>query len=98
MAIRDGEYLNHGQPVAGYLADALDELLRTEHLALGRTSPSGHQQVCVTQAGQSRYADASAPRRCSSPVARWWNAAPPVTRSPSLTRSSPGTRHEGEQP
>lgn len=57
VAIRDGEYLNHGQPVAGYLAAALDELLRTGHLALGRATPSGHQQVCVTRAGQARYAE-----------------------------------------
>ncbi|MGH3905787.1 MAG: hypothetical protein ACRDTE_16620 [Pseudonocardiaceae bacterium] len=57
VAIRDGEYLNQGQPVADYLAAALDELIRTEHLALGRATPSGHQQVCVTRAGQARYAE-----------------------------------------
>lgn len=50
-------YLNHGRPVADYLADALDELVRTEHLALGPPGPAGQQQVCFTHAGQARYAE-----------------------------------------
>lgn len=49
-------YLNHGRPVAGYLADALDGLIHTEHLALGQPSPSGQRQVRVTHTGQARYA------------------------------------------
>ncbi|MGH3796700.1 MAG: hypothetical protein ACRDSP_17635 [Pseudonocardiaceae bacterium] len=53
----DGHYLNHGRPVAGYVADALDELIRTELLALARPDPAGVQQVCVTHAGQIRYAE-----------------------------------------
>ncbi|MGH8575108.1 MAG: hypothetical protein ACREX8_21440 [Gammaproteobacteria bacterium] len=52
-----GRYFNHGQPVAEYLATALEELIRTEHLALGRATPSGQQQVCVTRTGQARYAE-----------------------------------------
>lgn len=50
-----GRFFNHGQSVADYLAAALDDLLRTEHLALGKATPSGQQQVCVTHAGQVRY-------------------------------------------
>ncbi|MGH3902988.1 MAG: hypothetical protein ACRDTE_02125 [Pseudonocardiaceae bacterium] len=53
----DGNYLNQGRPVAGYLAEAIDELIRSERLALGRATPSGQQQVCVTYAGQVRYAE-----------------------------------------
>ncbi|MFN2495136.1 MAG: hypothetical protein ABR608_04410 [Pseudonocardiaceae bacterium] len=52
-----GGYLHYGQPLADYLGAALDELLRTEHLALGRPTPSRQQQVCVTHAGQVRYAE-----------------------------------------
>ncbi|MGH4017145.1 MAG: hypothetical protein ACRDSL_25110 [Pseudonocardiaceae bacterium] len=50
-----GHFFNHGRPVADYLAVALGELIRTEYLALGRATPSGQQQVCVTHAGQARY-------------------------------------------
>lgn len=53
----DGHYLNRGRAVAGYVADALDELIRTELLALARPDPIGAQQVCVTRAGQIRYAE-----------------------------------------
>ena len=56
----DGDYLNHGRPVADYLAVVLDELIRTELLALGRSTPSGQQQVCVTHAGQVRYTELNA--------------------------------------
>lgn len=49
-------YLNHGRPVASYLADVLDGLISAGFLALGQPSPSGEQQVCVTHIGQSRYA------------------------------------------
>lgn len=49
-------YLNFGSPVAGYLADALDRLVRTELLILGSPSPSGQRQIRVTHAGQARYA------------------------------------------
>lgn len=52
-----GLFFNHGQPVADYLAATFDELIRTEHLALARPTPSGQQQVCVTHAGQLRYAE-----------------------------------------
>ena len=55
-----GHFFRHGQPVAEYLADALVELLRTEHLALGRPDLNGQQQVCVTRAGQARYAELNA--------------------------------------
>ena len=50
-----GSYLNCGRPVAGYLADALDRLIRAEFLTLGRPSPIGQQQVRVTHTGQIRY-------------------------------------------
>ncbi len=53
----NGGYLNHGRPVAGYLADALDVLVRTGHLALGPSSPTGQHQVCVTHTGQARYGE-----------------------------------------
>ena len=53
----DGRFLNHGQPVAGYLADAIEELIRTGHLALGRPDPIGIQQVSVTHSGQVRFAE-----------------------------------------
>lgn len=56
----DNDYLNHGRPVTDYLADALDELIRSELLALGRPTPSGQQQVCVTHAGQIRYTELNA--------------------------------------
>ncbi|MGH3908204.1 MAG: hypothetical protein ACRDTE_29085, partial [Pseudonocardiaceae bacterium] len=57
MTKLDGNYLNHGQPVAHYLADALDQLIHTELLALARPDPAGAQQVCITHAGQIRYAE-----------------------------------------
>lgn len=53
----NGTYLNHGQQVAAYLADALDELIRAELLALARPDPIGAQQVCVTHTGQARYTE-----------------------------------------
>ncbi|MGH3911703.1 MAG: hypothetical protein ACRDRM_12840 [Pseudonocardiaceae bacterium] len=53
----EGCFYNHGRSVADYLAATLDELIRTEYLALGRPTPSGQQQVCVTKAGQARYAE-----------------------------------------
>lgn len=53
----DGHYLNHGRPVAGYLAEAIEELIRAELLALARPDPVGVQRVCVTRAGQVRYAE-----------------------------------------
>ncbi len=46
-----------GQPVADHLAATLDALIRTTHLALGRATPGGYQHVCVTHAGQVRYAE-----------------------------------------
>ena len=52
----DGRFYNHGRPVADYLATALYELIRTERLALGQPTPTGQQQVCITRAGQARYA------------------------------------------
>ncbi|MGH3904310.1 MAG: hypothetical protein ACRDTE_08985 [Pseudonocardiaceae bacterium] len=53
----DGNYLNHGRPVADYLAATLDQLIRAELLALARPDPAGAQQVCVTHSGQIRYAE-----------------------------------------
>jgi hypothetical protein len=53
----DGHYLNHGRPVAGYLAEAIEELIRAELLVLARPDPIGVQRVCVTHAGQVRYAE-----------------------------------------
>ncbi len=58
-------YLNHGRPVAGYLADALETLIRTEQLALGAPSPSGQRQVRVTHAGQARFAQLCNTQRSS---------------------------------
>lgn len=58
----DGHCLNHGRPVANYVAGALDELIRNELLSLGRSTPSGQQQVCVTHAQQIRYATLNANR------------------------------------
>ncbi|MFN2496732.1 MAG: hypothetical protein ABR608_12615 [Pseudonocardiaceae bacterium] len=52
-----GSFFNQGQPVADFFAVALDELLRTEHAALGTPTPTGQQQVCVTHTGQARYAE-----------------------------------------
>lgn len=59
-----GDYLNHGRPVASYLADVLDGLISAGLLALGQPSPSG-QQVCVTHTGQNRYARLCTPPRPS---------------------------------
>lgn len=52
-----GRFFNQGQPVDDYLALTLAELIRTGYLALGATVPSEQQQVCVTHAGQVRYAE-----------------------------------------
>ena len=52
----DGRFFNRGQQVADYLAAAVDELIRTELLTLGRPDPIGAQQVCFTYAAQARYA------------------------------------------
>ena len=41
ITIRDGVFVNRAQLVAEYLAVALAELIRTEHLALGRPDPTG---------------------------------------------------------
>lgn len=59
----DHGYLNYGRPVAGYLADVLDRLVRTECLVLGQPSPSGQRQIRVTNAGQARYAVLSRAQR-----------------------------------
>lgn len=42
MSRLPGNYLNFGRPIAGYLADALDELVHDDRLALGPPSPTGH--------------------------------------------------------
>jgi hypothetical protein len=52
----DGHYFRRGQLV-DYLADTLDELVGRGLLALGQPDPIGQQQVCVTHAGQHRYAE-----------------------------------------
>lgn len=52
--LEDG-FLDHGRPVAGYVGTALRELIRSRHLALGRTVETGGRQVCVTHSGQLRY-------------------------------------------
>ncbi|MCA1705659.1 MAG: hypothetical protein LC808_21330 [Actinobacteria bacterium] len=49
-----GHYLNCGRPVGGFLAEMIDELVSAGFLALGRSSPTGRQQVCVTHPGQAR--------------------------------------------
>lgn len=48
-------FLSRERPVADYLAETLDALIRTEHLALDRPDPIGAQQVRVTHAGQVKY-------------------------------------------
>ncbi|MPZ67783.1 MAG: putative ATP-grasp-modified RiPP [Pseudonocardiaceae bacterium] len=48
-------FLHRERPVADYLAEALDALIRTEHLALGRPDPIGALQVRATYAGQIKY-------------------------------------------
>lgn len=58
-------FLNHGRPVAGYLADAIDGLIRSEHLVLGQPSPSGQRQIRVTHTGQTRYAQLCTTQRSS---------------------------------
>ena len=57
MTTLEGGFYNHGQPVADYLAAALDKLLSTGHLAVGKPDPSGRQHVLITRAGQIRYAE-----------------------------------------
>ncbi len=50
-------YLNQGRPVAGYLADVIDELINTGLLALGQSTPIVQQAVCFTHTGQVRYVE-----------------------------------------
>ncbi|MGH4024084.1 MAG: hypothetical protein ACRDRV_05810 [Pseudonocardiaceae bacterium] len=57
VTVLGGHFVQHGRPVPEYLVDALVELLRTEQLALVWTDPTGQQHVCVTHAGQARYAE-----------------------------------------
>lgn len=52
VAACGGGSFNYGQSVADYLAATLAELVRTEYLELRRATPSGQQQVCVTDVGQ----------------------------------------------
>jgi hypothetical protein len=54
-----GRFFNHGRPVADYLVETFTGLISTGQLALGRATPSGQQQVCVTRAGQIRYTELS---------------------------------------
>ena len=52
-----GRFFDYGQAVADYLAVTFAELIRTEYLALRRTTPSMQQQVCMTHAGQAGYTE-----------------------------------------
>lgn len=52
-----GSYLNHGRPIAAYLADALDALVDANVLVLGPANEYGQQKVLVTAAAQARYAE-----------------------------------------
>lgn len=45
VAAVEGRFFNHGRPVADYLAAALDELIRSEYLALSPADPAGMQPV-----------------------------------------------------
>ncbi|MGH3908286.1 MAG: hypothetical protein ACRDTE_29500 [Pseudonocardiaceae bacterium] len=51
-----GDYVDAGCPVAGDLAEALDELIVAGLLGLGPPSLGGLRRVCVTHTGQARYA------------------------------------------
>lgn len=51
-----GCYLADGRLVAEFLAAAVEGLIAEGLLALGRPDSVGCQQVCVTHAGQVRYA------------------------------------------
>jgi hypothetical protein len=54
------QFLDRGRPVAGYLAEALGQLIGSGHLTLGAGDPDRSQrQVCVTHEGQRRYAELS---------------------------------------
>jgi hypothetical protein len=55
VAVADG-YVDHHHPISGDVAHALDRLIRTGCLGLGTPDSLGHRRVCVTTAGQSRYA------------------------------------------
>lgn len=50
-------YLNFGCRVPSYLADEIDNLIGRGLLALGQPDPIGQRWVCVTHAGQARYAE-----------------------------------------
>jgi hypothetical protein len=52
----DGSYVNAGSSVAGYLAEIFEALIDRGLLMLGRPSAGGHQRVCLTRTGQTRYA------------------------------------------
>lgn len=51
-----GRYFDGTRPLGGEVATALDELSQVGCLALGRPRPDGRATVCVTVAGQVRYA------------------------------------------
>ena len=50
-------YLKHGERVAGYVATVISELIESRLPALSMPDPAGMQRVCVTHAGQRRYAE-----------------------------------------
>lgn len=56
MTRLDGDYFKAGRPVADFLVDPFECLIRNGLLALGRPDPRGWQRVCMTHSGQVRYA------------------------------------------
>lgn len=49
-------YLKHGERVACHLTAAITQLVVSRHLALSTPDATGMQRVCVTHAGQRRFA------------------------------------------
>lgn len=70
-----GRYFDGARPVGGEVATALDGLIQAGCLALGRPRPDGRATVCVTVAGQRRYAQLQQRLTCDA-------GCPPATNHP----------------
>jgi DNA-binding PadR family transcriptional regulator len=56
--VRSG-YVDRGQRIPGYIADALDTLVPAGLVTFGEPDPAGYRQVALTPSGQARLAELS---------------------------------------
>ncbi|MGH3764875.1 MAG: hypothetical protein ACRDTX_06970 [Pseudonocardiaceae bacterium] len=91
-----GHWLDSGRPVPGYVAEALEELLRGGLLTVGESDPQscGVRRITITDAGSAHYValwQTHNPHgRVAMSVPRRWAHSPNDQRSHLLAARDPG--------